>query len=69
MSPNELINISRLKKAAVLLKTTNLRVYEISEEVGYISQVSFGRNFFKYFNVTPTEYVQQGDKKNTSSKN
>lgn len=59
MSPNELINISRLKKAAVLLKTTNLRVYEISEEVGYTSQVSFGRNFLKYFKVTPTAYVRQ----------
>lgn len=66
MSPNELINISRLKKAAVLLKTTNLRVYEISEKVGYTSQVSFGRNFLKYFKVTPTVYIQQAKDKSTS---
>ena len=59
MGTNELINISRLKKAAVLLRTTNLRVYEIAEQVGYKSQISFGRNFLKYFKTTPTAYVKE----------
>tara|TARA_R110002050_G_scaffold261556_1_gene401557 strand:- start:800 stop:4777 length:3978 start_codon:yes stop_codon:yes gene_type:complete len=59
MGTNELINISRLKKAAILLRTTNLRVYEIAEQVGYKSQISFGRNFLKYFKTTPTAYVKE----------
>ncbi|UGU15709.1 response regulator [Sinomicrobium kalidii] len=57
LSPYELINISRLKKAAELLKTTNLKIYEVSENVGYKSQTSFGRNFQKHFGMTPTEYA------------
>ncbi|TRZ42941.1 hybrid sensor histidine kinase/response regulator transcription factor [Robertkochia solimangrovi] len=57
MSPNELINTSRLKKAAFLLKTTDMKVYEVSEEVGYRSQTSFGRNFHKQYNMTPSEFM------------
>ncbi len=57
LSPNELINIARLKKAAELLKKGEYRIYEVSEMVGYNSQTSFGRNFQKQFNMTPTEYM------------
>ena len=56
LSANELINISRLKKAAHLIKTTNMKIYEIAEMVGYKSQTSFGRNFQKHFGMTPTEF-------------
>lgn len=56
LSPNELINLSRLKKAAHLIKTTNMKVYEVAETVGYKSQTSFGRNFQKHFGMTPTEF-------------
>ncbi len=57
LSPKELINISRLKKAAYLLKTTNDKIFEISEKVGYRSQTSFGRNFQKQFGITPSDFV------------
>ena len=57
LSPNELINISRLKKAAELLKTENYKIYEVAEIVGYNSATSFGRNFQKQFQMTPSEYV------------
>ena len=57
LSPNELINIARLKKAAELLKKGNYKIYEVAELVGYNSQTSFGRNFQKQFNMTPTEYM------------
>nr|WP_222942471.1 hybrid sensor histidine kinase/response regulator transcription factor [Arenibacter arenosicollis] len=57
LSPNELINIARLKKAAELLRKGEYRIYEVSEMVGYNSQTSFGRNFQKQFNMTPTEYM------------
>ncbi|WP_222845701.1 hybrid sensor histidine kinase/response regulator transcription factor [Flavilitoribacter nigricans] len=58
LSPNELINIARLKKAAELLKKGDYKIYEIAEMVGYNSQTSFGRNFQKQFNMTPSEYVK-----------
>ena len=57
LTPNELINIARLKKAAELLASGSYRIYEISEMVGYSSQTHFGRNFFKQFNKTPSEYM------------
>ncbi|RTY99965.1 response regulator, partial [Flavobacterium bomense] len=58
LSPNDLINITRLKKAAELLKTGNYKIYEIAEMVGFNSQVSFGRSFHRQFNMTPSEYVK-----------
>ena len=57
LSPNELINISRLKKAAELLKSGDYKIYEVAEIVGYNSSTSFGRNFQKQFEMTPTEYI------------
>lgn len=57
LSPNELINNSRLKKAAELLKTNEYKIYEVSQMVGYNSVTSFGRNFQRQFNMTPTEFL------------
>lgn len=57
LSPNDLINVTRLKKAAILLKTSNYKVYEVSEIVGYNTTASFGRNFHKQFNMTPSKYM------------
>ncbi|QCX37414.1 response regulator [Aureibaculum algae] len=57
LSPNELVNITRLKKAAELLKLGDYKIYEVAEMVGYNSQTSFGRNFQKQFNMTPSEYM------------
>ena len=56
LTPNELINISRLKKAAELLATTDYKVYEIADMVGYTSQNNFGRSFLKQFGMPPTDY-------------
>jgi signal transduction histidine kinase/ligand-binding sensor domain-containing protein/CheY-like chemotaxis protein len=57
LTPNELINLARLKKAAELLQEGKYKIYEISEMVGYNSQTSFGRNFLKQFGMTPTEWA------------
>lgn len=57
LTPNELINVSRLKRAAELLSEGVLKVYEISEMVGYSSQTHFGRVFSRQFGMSPTEYV------------
>tara|TARA_R110001583_G_scaffold23749_7_gene87294 strand:- start:1147 stop:5118 length:3972 start_codon:yes stop_codon:yes gene_type:complete len=64
LSPNELINITRLKKAAEYLRSGNFKIYEIAEMVGYNSQISLLRNFQKQFNMTPSEYMSSKDKKN-----
>lgn len=57
LSPVELINIIRLKKAAELLSAGDYKIYEVSNMVGFSSQSNFARNFFKQFNMTPTEYM------------
>ncbi len=57
LTPIELINITRLKKAAELLAQGNHRIFEVSYMVGFSSQSNFARNFQKQFNVTPTEYM------------
>lgn len=57
LTPHELINIARLKKAAELLATGQYKIYEISEMVGYSSQTHFGKNFLKQFGMSPTEYL------------
>ncbi len=58
LTPNELINISRLKKAAELVVTGEYKISEIAAMVGYSSQTNFGRNFLKQFGLTPTNYME-----------
>jgi DNA-binding response OmpR family regulator len=58
LTPNELINISRLKKAAELVVTGKYKISEIASMVGYSSQTNFGRNFLKQFGLTPTHYME-----------
>lgn len=64
MTPLELINITRLKKAAELLANADHKIYEVADMVGYSSQSNFARNFLKQFKMTPTDYMQS--KKNQS---
>lgn len=56
LTPNELINIARLKQAAGLLAEGQYRISEIAEMVGYTSQTHFGRNFLKQFGMAPSVY-------------
>lgn len=64
LSPLELINIVRLKKAAELLAAGDHKIYEIAAIIGYSSQSNFTRNFQKQFNMTPTEYMNSMRQKN-----
>ncbi|MEJ7768381.1 MAG: response regulator [Chitinophagaceae bacterium] len=57
LTPSELINITRLKKAAELLLEGDYKIYEVADMVGYSSQTNFGRNFIKQFGITPSEYI------------
>jgi DNA-binding response OmpR family regulator len=56
LTPNELIKISRLKKAAQLLSEGKHKIYEISEMVGFTSQHHFARCFLKQFGMTASEF-------------
>lgn len=57
LTPIELINITRLKKAAELLAEGDNKIYEIAYMAGFSSQSNFARNFLKQFKMTPTEYM------------
>jgi YesN/AraC family two-component response regulator len=59
LTPNELINIARLKRAAELLAAGSHRINEIAEMVGYTSSLHFNRNFQKQFGMSPSEYLKQ----------
>jgi YesN/AraC family two-component response regulator len=59
LTPNDLIKISRLKKAAELLLQGNMKVYEISEAVGFSSQSYFWSAFIKQFGVSPSKYAKE----------
>ncbi|WP_431213958.1 response regulator transcription factor [Puia sp. P3] len=58
LTPNELVTLTRLKKAAELLRQGGYKIYEVAEMVGYHSQTNFGRSFLKQFGMTPSEYVE-----------
>lgn len=56
VSPNELIQLTRLKKAAELLKEGRYRVSEVSYMVGFGSTGYFSRCFQKQFGIRPTDF-------------
>ncbi len=57
LTPNEMIHIARLKRAAELLEEGKYRINEIADMVGFSSQSNFTRLFQKQFHMTPSEYV------------
>ena len=59
LSPAELINIARLKNAAILLREGLYNINEVAVMVGYSSPNHFGRNFLKQFGVTPSAYLKE----------
>ncbi len=58
ITPNELINVTRLKKAAELL-ADDYKIYEVAYLVGFNSQTTFGRSFHKQFGETPKEFQKR----------
>lgn len=66
LSPNELINTTRLNKAAELLRQSRFKVYEISSMVGFSSSSHFVRNFIRTFHLSPKAYRKNHQAKNSS---
>ena len=52
----EFLSNYRIKRAKELLVTTNLKIYEVAENVGYNDSITFGRAFKKITGVTPNSF-------------
>jgi len=58
-TPNELIQIIRLKKAAALLQQSHLRINEVCYLVGFKDPSYFSKCFQKQFGIKPVVYVKE----------
>jgi Signal transduction histidine kinase len=58
VSPNELLRVERLKKAARLLNEGSAQVNEVCYMVGFNSPSYFAKCFFKQFDMLPKDYAQ-----------
>ena len=54
-SPNELLRIARLRRAAHLLATTEKTIAEVAYETGFASPSYFTRSYKEYFGENPTD--------------
>lgn len=52
----DFVTRSRINKARELLLTTNLKIYEISEQVGYADTKYFSKLFKKHYGELPSKY-------------
>ncbi len=57
LTPNELISLTRLKKAASMLAGGAYKINEVSTLVGYSMPTNFARDFHKQFGITPSQYM------------
>jgi len=55
-SPNEFVRIIRLKKAGVLLSSSNCNIAEIAYDTGFTSPSYFTKCFRDFYGESPTEY-------------
>ena len=55
-SPKKYISQKKIEKAAVLLKSDNLRISDIAYDVGFDSLATFNRNFTRTYGKSPTEF-------------
>ena len=58
-SPNELVRIARLKKAASLLASSEKTIFEITYEVGFTSPSYFTKCYKEYFGESPTDFLKR----------
>lgn len=57
LTPNELINLSRLKRGAELLAEGDHKINEVANMIGYSLPTNFSRDFQRQFGVSPSNYV------------
>lgn len=66
MTPNDMIMLVRLNKAAHLLKENNFHINEICYMVGFNNPSYFSKCFKRQFGITPYEFSSKGE--NTDEK-
>jgi len=57
-SPVYMLNLIRIKRTEQLLKTTDLYLKEIAEQVGYSSSFYLSTVFKKFYGKSPNQYRQ-----------
>ena len=55
----EFVTATRITAAKELMASTDLKVYEISDKVGFDSAFYFSKVFKKLEGVSPREYMQR----------
>lgn len=63
LSPNEYLRIVRLKKASLLLKSTDLNISEIAYKVGFNDPYYFSKCFKERFKTTPSQFRHKESRK------
>lgn len=58
LAPQELITLTRLKKAAELLLSGSCALTDVYDKVGFSSYNYFSTLFHKQFNTTPSEFIR-----------
>jgi len=53
---NDYLAEARLKYAAKLIQTTDMKMKDIVDKVGFSSQTYFNRTFKRYYNISPVAY-------------
>lgn len=56
MTPIQYRLTSRIKKAAYLLESTDMTIYEIADSLGFFDAAYFSKIFKKYMGITPKQY-------------
>ena len=59
----DIIKNIKIKRACVMLKSTNISIRDISEAIGYSSQEHFIRTFKKNISMSPTQYRKENTMK------
>jgi DNA-binding response OmpR family regulator len=57
LTPNEWINLIRLKRSAELLAEGKYKMNDVAGMVGYSLLTNFSRDFHKQFGMSPSQYI------------
>lgn len=66
-APNELLRVTRLRKASALLAASELSVAEVAYEVGFTSPSYFTKCYKELFGESPTDFLKRKENKDSAS--
>jgi two-component system response regulator YesN len=59
MSPKEYLDSIKMNRATELLTTSDLKIYQIAERLGYSDAYHFNRRFSNVIGISPGKYRKQ----------